>query len=355
MIQTPVQIVIMAGGQGTRFWPISRMEKPKQFLSISSSGESLIQATARRVKQLSSYKPIVVTNVLHESLVKDHIPNSVVIAEPVGKNTAASIALAAAWLKSQGKDDVMVILPADHSVKNEELLNESILDAIKLAHDHDVLVTIGVPPSYPNTGYGYIKRGVPLNGKGYIVRRFYEKPNVERAIEYCKSSDFYWNSGMFVWKPSVILEAIEEYLPQLHEQILKIQKSFNTKEYSKVMQEVFDEIESISIDFGVLEMARNCAVVPAKDFGWNDVGSWDAWAEHFSKDKEENLIHGDAVAIESHNSVVYSTGRFIALVGAQDLVVIDSGDAVLVCPRSRVQEVKKVVDYLKVKNRSSLM
>ncbi len=162
---------------------------------------------------------------------------------------------------------------------------------------------------------------------------------------------------MFAWKASVILEAIEEYMPQLYEQLLKIEAALDKDKttQSEVIKNVFNEVESISIDFGVLELARNCAVVPGKDFGWNDVGSWDAWAEHFSKDQKQNLLHGDAIAIDSNNSVVFSTGRFIALVGVEDMVVIDSGDAVLVCPRSRVQDVKKVVDHLKSASRSELM
>jgi mannose-1-phosphate guanylyltransferase len=351
-------IVIMAGGQGTRFWPISRMEKPKQFLSVNAaSGESLIQATARRVSDLSEYPALVVSNVLHEKLVRQHLPKADVLLEPIAKNTAASIGFAAIWLRKKYDDPVMVVLPADHAVANEQALRDTISDAVALASQHEVMVTIGVEPTYPNTGYGYIKRGVPLNGKGFMVRRFFEKPNQERAIEYCKSGDFFWNSGMFAWKASVILEAIEEYMPQLYEQLSIIEKNLDKPqaEQAKIIEQCFANMESTSIDFGVLELARNCAVVPGKDFGWNDVGSWDAWAEHFSKDQKNNLLHGDSIAIDSQNSVVFSTGRFIALVGVEDMVVIDSGDAVLVCPRSRVQEVKKVVDHLKSASRKELM
>lgn len=350
-----VQVVIMAGGQGSRFWPISRMEKPKQFLSISSSGESLIQATARRVASLSSRPPLVVTNVLHEKLAREHLPQSSLLLEPLGKNTAASIGFAAVALRKQGIDPIMVVLPADHSVTDEGKLIESLLAGISLATKHEVMVTIGIKPTYPNTGYGYIKKGVPLGSDGFMVRRFFEKPNVERAIEYCKSPDFFWNSGMFVWRASVILEAIEEYMPQLYEQLLTIELALGTALEKSTIEKAFQEMESTSIDFGVLELARNCAVVPAYDFGWNDVGSWDAWAEHFKKDQKENLLHGDAVAIDSSGSVVYSTGKFIALVGVEDIVVIDSGDAVLICPRSRVQDVKKVVEHLKAEERSELI
>ena len=355
--KTEAQIVILAGGQGTRFWPISRMTKPKQFLSISATGESLIQATAYRSQQLMSpgREPLIVTNVLHKKLVHEHLPKAGILVEPVGRNTAASIGLAAIRLRKNGEDPVMVVLPADHSVKDEEKLRSSLSSAIKLASEHEILVTIGIEPSYPNTGYGYIKRGIPLNGSGFMVRRFFEKPNLERAVEYCKSNEFYWNSGMFVWRTSVVLEALEEYMPQLYAGLCEIEKGLDTDKEARVTEEIFGSFESISIDFGVLELARNCAVVPATPFGWNDVGSWDAWAEHFKKDETGNLLHGDAVALDSENCVVYSDKRFIAVLGAEDIVVIDSGDAILVCPRKRVQDVKKVVELLKEKGRETLI
>lgn len=352
----PVQIVILAGGQGTRFWPISRAQKPKQFLSISSSGESLIQATARRVEPLSSGKPVlVVTNEQHTTLVREHLPYASIIGEPQGRNTAASIGLAAIHTRKKGADNLMVVLPADHSVQDEEGLRKTLVKAIEVAYNHDILVTIGVPPTYPHTGYGYIRRGIPVNGKGYMVRRFFEKPNLERAIEYCESGEFYWNSGMFAWKSSVILEAIQEHMPQLYSGLLEIEAVIGTEAESEVIKKVFEGLEPMSIDFGVLELARNCAVIPAESFGWNDVGSWDAWAEHFNKDNEGNLLHGDAVAIDSQNCVVYSDSRFMAVLGLDDIVVIDSGDAVLVCPRSRVQDVRSIVETLKAKKRFDLM
>lgn len=354
---TDTKVVILAGGQGARFWPISRMNRPKQFLSISANGESLIQATARRSQPLmsSGAHPLIVTNVLHQTLVKEHVPAAEILVEPLGKNTAASIGYAAIRMRKNGIDPVMVVLPADHAVQDDAKLQATLKKAVTLADKHEILVTIGIEPTYPNTGYGYIKRGIPLNGAGFMVRRFFEKPNLERAIEYCKSGDFYWNSGMFVWKSSVVLEAIEEYMPQLYAGLKEIEAAFDTPKENEVVLRVFQGMESTSIDFGVLELARNCAVVPAETFGWNDVGSWDAWAEHFRKDETGNLTHGDAVALESKNCVVYSGKRFIAVVGAEDMVVIDSDDAVLVCPRSKVQDVKKVVDYLKTQGRLQLM
>lgn len=351
------QVVVLAGGQGTRFWPISRQRRPKQFLSISSSGESLIQATVKRCGELmdDTQKPLIVTHKLHRELVVEHVPEAEILSEPVGRNTAASIGIAAMHLRKRGGDPVMVVLPADHAIQNEERFNEIMKAAVKLAAEHELLVTIGIEPLFPNTGYGYIKRGVPLNGTGFMVRRFYEKPNLERAVEYCKSGEFYWNSGMFAWRTSVILESIEEHMPQLYNGLEEYERAIGTKSEAEVLEKVFGEIENISIDFGVLELARNCAVVPAPDLAWNDVGSWDAWAEHFSKDKEGNLLHGDALAIDSSNCVVYSANRFMVVLGAEEMVVIDSGDAVLVCPRKRVQDVKKVVDLLRTEGRENLI
>jgi mannose-1-phosphate guanylyltransferase len=353
----PVKVVILAGGQGTRFWPKSRMKAPKQFLSISPDGESLIQATARRVKPLADNQDLwIVTNCMHTEKVAEHVPYARIISEPVGRNTTASIGLAAMFMRVQSPNDVMVILPADHAVKQEEILLKALNQAVKVASEKDVLVTIGVTPAYPHTGYGYIKRGEKLNGgPAFSVSRFFEKPNFERAQEYCKNERFYWNSGMFVWRPEVILTAIKNNLPRLYEGLEKIAKFIGTSDEARALNEIFPELESISIDFGVLEHARNCAVVPAEPFGWNDVGSWDAWAEHFASDAEGNLSRGDVMTIDSQGCIVYGHDRLIAVLGAQDLVVIDSGDAMLVCPRNRVQDVKNIVEELKRRGRTEMV
>lgn len=351
----PVRLVILAGGQGTRFWPISRKAKPKQFLSLSENGESLLQATVRHTQDVyGTLAPIIVTNHLHSELVKEHVPHGEIIVEPVARNTAASIGLAAIAVRKQHGDAVMIVRPADHYVGQATRLTETLQKAVALASEHEVLVTLGITPEYANTGYGYIRRGIPLNGSGYMVRRFFEKPNYERALEYSQSADYYWNSGIFIWRASVILEAIEEHMPQLYAGLLEIEKHLGSPDFVKDTAPIFEHLENISIDFGILELARNCAVVPANNIEWNDVGSWDAWASQFQKDSEGNLLHGEAVAFESKNCVVYSQNRFFAVLGADDLVVIDGGDAVLVCPRHRVQDVKKIVEWLNANGKSSL-
>lgn len=350
------QVVILAGGQGTRFWPISRTKHPKQFLSIREDGESLISATARRVAALSPQgAPWIVANTMHETLVREHVPNAVVLCEPVGRNTAPSIAYAAMRLAKVQPDAVMVVLPADHAISDEEKLRVTLANAVALASAEELLVTIGIEPSWPNTGYGYIKRGAKLAHSGYMVSRFFEKPNEERAKSYLESKQFFWNSGMFVWRVDAILAAIREYMPELYGPLAKIEPKLGTPEEAQALTEVFPALESVSIDIGVLEHARNCAVVEAESFGWNDVGSWDAWAQHFEKDSEGNLQHGDTLLVDSTDSVVYSPSRFAAVIGVENLVVIDSGDALLVCPRSRVQDVRRIVEHLKQRGRTELM
>lgn len=350
-----VRSVILAGGQGARFWPISRRTRPKQFLSINASGESLIQATARRIEPLAGKQNLlVVTGDQLIDLVREHVPNARIIGEPIARNTAASIGLAAAVVAKEDPKAVVACFPADHAVTDEPKLLAVLREAVTLAQAHDVLVTIGIRPSFPHTGYGYMKRGAAISGNGYAVSRFYEKPNLERAKRYFESGEFFWNSGMFVWRAEVILAAIKEFMPQLHAGLMRIQDALGTPKESEVMREVFNDLESISIDFGVLEHARNCALLAAEPFGWNDVGSWDAWAENFEKDQMNNLLHGDVIVIDSKDCVVHSQKRLTAVIGAQDLVIIDSGDAVLVCPRSHVQDVRKIVDELKRRGRDNL-
>ncbi len=358
---TLVKAAILAGGQGARFWPVSRRQRPKQFLKLGAADESLIQSTARRIEPLVGRSNImVVTNDNLIDMVKEHVPHAQTIGEPCGRNTAASIGLAAIFARKENPDSIIIVLPADHSVKDEDKLRQTLKEAIELAEADDVLVTIGIPPAGPNTAYGYIQRGQRIHGRCCTVKRFYEKPSFERALHYVESGDYFWNSGMFVWRTETILKSIKQLMPQLYEGLCKIEKAIGTELERATMQEVFATLDSISIDFGILELARNCTLVEAIPFGWNDVGSWDAWAEHFDADGDGNLLHGDALVIESRGCIVHSDTlpshkRLTALLGVENLVVIDAGDAVLICPRERVQDVRKVVDALKQKNRTELI
>jgi mannose-1-phosphate guanylyltransferase len=351
-----VHVVILAGGSGTRFWPVSRMERPKQFLSISETGESLIQATARRNMPLGGGNaPVwIVTNGLQEVITREHVPTARILTEPFGKNTAASIGLAAAHICKEDPNSIMVVLAADHAVQNEAVYQKTLEEAVRLAQVTDNLITIGIKPASPNTAYGYIKKGEHIQDNGFKVNRFFEKPSLERAMQYFDSPDFFWNSGMFAWKTSV-LRSLNEYAPQLFSGLSEYTEFIGTENEKKELKKFFEKIESISIDFAVLEHAKNCAVVCSDDFGWNDVGSWDAWAEHYSKDEKGNLVKGDVMIFDSENCIIRSDNRFVALVGCENLVVIECKDATLVCARDQVQDVKKIVAALQANGRFELI
>ncbi|MFN4894622.1 MAG: mannose-1-phosphate guanylyltransferase [Pseudomonadota bacterium] len=353
-------IIVLAGGQGSRFWPLSRCSRPKQFLSMSGDGESLIQATVRRVSPLVvPERVLVVASERLMPLVREHVPHAGVVIEPEARNTAACIGLAAvaAAVKDSQRDPVLVVLPADHAVSEEQRLIRALQEAIDIARSSDSLVTIGIPPTTPHTGYGYIKRGEPLSGRAYHVDRFFEKPNLQRARRYLEQGGYSWNSGMFVWRASVILDAFKEHMPEMYQGLELIRCELEAGQQlgvSPSINSIFAQLEAISVDFGVLEHARNCVVIDAEPFGWNDVGSWDQWAENFVSDENGNLIHGEAVVIDSTGCVVRSEGRLVAAVGLEDVVIVDSGDAILVVAREHVQDVRKVVAELKARGRKDL-
>jgi mannose-1-phosphate guanylyltransferase len=354
-------IVVLAGGQGSRFWPLSRCSKPKQFLSMGTDGESLIQATVRRVESLvEKGRVMVLASDRLAPLVREHVPQAHLVIEPEARNTAACIGLSAvvALLNRDRSDPVLVTLPADHTVSDEEGLRRALSEAIEIAKTTETLVTIGIPPASAHTGYGYIKRGDAISGRAYRVDRFFEKPNQQRAEKYLEQGGYSWNSGMFVWRASVILAAFKELMPEFYASLEEIRAALKDGERlgeSAVISGIFSQLESISIDFGVLEHARNCVVIDAEPFGWNDVGSWDQWAESFVTDDDGNLVHGDALVIDSKSCVVRSEGRLIAAVGLEDIVVVDSGDAILVVSREHVQDVRKVVAELKARKRFELI
>lgn len=351
-----VYSVILAGGYGTRFWPISRERKPKQFLSISGSTDSLLESTISRISAITPKDRImVVANQEHQELVAEQAVGCIALHEPCGRNTAASIGWAALHLLKRDKDSCMIVLPADHTIKNQSLLIELFKEAIELASNSDNLITIGIRPSSAHTGYGYMRRGEQISPHAYRVQRFFEKPNFERAKEYFISQEYFWNSGMFVWRADTLLNAIKTHLPEMYQLLKQIEKSIGQANENEVTKRAFEAFDPISIDFGVLEHARNCVAIEANELGWSDVGSWDAWAEHFNTDENGNLLHGDALTVECSGCIVHSEQRHVSVLGMQDVVVIDSKDAVLVCPRSKLQEVKRIVSELKTRSRSELL
>ena len=347
--------VIMAGGVGTRFWPRSRLKRPKQLLSIFEQN-TLIQSTANRLKNLVDDKDIfVVTTKPQTEELKEQLPfidSKNIIVEPKGKNTAPCIGLAAIMLKQLDPDAVMAILPADHKIEKASKFREVLAAAEQFALKKDCLVTIGIHPTYPSTGYGYIQ----YNGKEdeinnvpvYSVKTFAEKPDFKTAERFIQSGDFLWNSGMFVWKVKTILSEIEESLPELYDGLLDIEKHLGTDTEAEVIHKVYCQIKNISIDYGVMEHSANVFVLKG-DFSWNDVGSWEEVYKISRKDSNENVVIGDHLLLDTNGCLIDSKNQFIATIGLENLIIVETEDALLICPRDRAQEVKELVDAMKRK------
>jgi mannose-1-phosphate guanylyltransferase/mannose-6-phosphate isomerase len=351
-----IYAVILAGGVGSRFWPFSRELEPKQLMKIIGE-KSLLQATVERVRGMITPSNIyVITNSIHFYEVKAQlsrldIPDDNIILEPMGKNTAPAIGLAAKLIAQTDPEAVLVVLPADHHIKDLPQFRHTLKHAIQAANEGK-LATIGIKPVAPATGYGYIKvkgqsskvKGGGQRQKVYAVERFLEKPNLNNAKKYVKDKKFYWNSGMFVWKAKVFLEELKRYLPGLH-------RSLNSIHVAKDIERVWPKIKAISVDYGIMERSKKIALVPAK-FYWTDLGSWDSLEEFFPKDKSGNILSPDTLALNCRGVGVFSRGnRLICAVGAKDLVVADTPDALLICDRNKTQEVKNLVSMLKSANR----
>ncbi len=353
-----VYAVVMAGGVGSRFWPKSRERSPKQFLEIVGAG-TMIQNTVARIQSLVPPRnTYVVTNKIQEELTYKQlpsIPRENVLIEPVGRNTAPCIGLAATLIHSIDPKGIMIVLPADHVIRNEDEFLRVLRDAVAVAEESDALITIGIKPSRPETGYGYIQyddelqNGNPYRKRGVLrVKTFAEKPNVETAERFLQSGDFLWNSGMFVWKAQAILKEIEVHLPDLHVQLQTLTKKPGTTEFKTALEQAYGLIRSISIDYGVMEKAGNVFVARG-DFGWSDVGSWDEVVRLATSNGDQNTTKGLVIARNSTNNYVDAGDKVVAIVGVQDLIVVTTEDAVLVCRKGQSQEVKEIVDYIRRK------
>lgn len=339
--------VILAGGVGSRFWPFSRELEPKQFMKIIGEA-SLLQATIQRLKGLVEPRRVyIITNNIYFYEVKSQvakfgIPEANIILEPQGKNTAPAVGLCAKLISQIDKEAMLLVMPADHYIKKIDNFKKTIKKAVACAKK-DFLVTIGIKPHAPSTGYGYIK----VNGRknGYItVDKFLEKPDLNKAKRYFKDKKFYWNSGMFIWKAAVFLEETRKYLPKLYAN-LELIDSVND------IAEIWPRIEAISVDYGIMERSGRIALIPA-DFYWTDLGSWDALAEIFPKDKKGNIGTEDVLNLDSKGVCVFGRGqRLISTIGLKDVVIADTPDALLVCDRNRTQDVKQLVERLKVLKR----
>ena len=355
-------VVIMAGGKGERFWPKSRINLPKQFLSLTDDGKSMIQHTVERVKNLVDIENIyVVTNEMYKNLVSEHIPDipeANIIIEPAAKNTAPCIGLAAVHIAKKDTNSKMIILPSDHLIKFNEIFIDTLKIALDVVEKDDNLATIGITPNYPETGYGYINFTKGENFKDsanvYEVLRFVEKPNLEKAKEYLTSGQYLWNSGMFVWKASTILKNFKEYLPEIYEGLQKIGESINTEEYEEVLRKEFPNLPSESIDYGIMEKAKNIYVIPG-NFGWDDVGSWLSLERINKTNQDGNVISGNVISIKTKNSIIQGNEKLIATIGLDDIVIVDTEDVTLICHKNNSQEVKEIINNLRICNRNEYL
>jgi len=368
--------VVMAGGSGTRFWPLSRKSRPKQFLALAGD-EPMLAATVNRLPPLArASETYVVCGPAHVAAAKRMLPGLPAknfIVEPCARNTAPCVGLAAVHVARRDPRGLIAMLPADHHVGRPAAFREALASAARLA-EKGAIATIGIRPSRPETGYGYLKLGPRLTGKGvagkgpsrgsgkgkatqapHKVERFVEKPDVVTAARYLADGHYLWNSGIFVFRADVILEEIRRAMPVLGELLEVVQASLGTPSYPRTLKRIFPECPSISIDYGVMEKSQRIAVVPA-DFGWSDVGSFAALPDVRATDHLGNVAEGDALVIDGRNNVVLALGgRPVAVVGIEDAVVIDAGDAVLVCRRDRAQDVRKAVDEYGRRGRDELL
>lgn len=348
-----IYAVIMAGGSGTRFWPKSTKALPKQFLNLFGE-QTMIQETVNRLKGfIDPADVMVVTNSDYVSIVQKQLPTTKtkdIIGEPVAKNTAPCVAAAAALLYKKDPDSVMVVLPADHYITQPENFIKVLNTAVETAKKENSLVTIGIQPNRPETGYGYIRYDSSASSGDnernvYRVRNFTEKPDEAKAEKFLASGDYLWNSGMFIWKTSVILEAFEKNLPKVYDEAQKLIQSDATKED---VDSFYHSCPSISIDYGIMEKAKTVHVVPG-DFGWNDVGSWTAVHELSVKDENGNALGSSPVSVyEAESNLVHSqSGKMIALVGVEDIALVETDNAILVVNLNKAQGVKDIVEDLK--------
>lgn len=350
--------VIMAGGGGTRFWPLSRNEEPKQLLNLDGK-DLMINETIDRIATVTDMKDIfIVTNVAQVPkmlpAVAGRVARDHILEEPAARNTSACIGYAALEIVKKYGDGIMCIFPSDHYIKDEKAFTEILKQAVTEAESSDKLITLGITPTYACTGYGYIRYDKTDEGKAKHVVEFKEKPDVATAEKYVASGEYAWNSGMFVWKASVILDSFKELLPDVYAPLMKIGEAMGTSEEKAVIEEVYPQIPSISIDYGILEKSDKVYVISAS-MGWNDVGSWDNLGVLYDEDESGNVIAGDAITIDTKDSIIYGRKRLITTVGVENLIVVETEDAILVCDKSRAQDVKLIVDELKNKDRRELL
>ena len=360
--------VILAGGRGTRFWPLSRKKRAKQLLALDGR-QTMIQQTVARLLPLASAKQIwVITNEDSRPEILRQLTKTKkeqIIAEPVGRNTAPAIGIAAFILQRTDPDAMIGLFPSDHVISNADRFREVVREAIEVASSGENVVVLGIEPTRPETGYGYIEAGSLASGSARHVRRFTEKPNAERAAEFVRSGNFYWNSGMFLWSAKTLANALTEHLPKTAVLLEKIAADFGSKKFPATFRRLYPQCENISVDYAILEPRSAKGEQDSKifclraDFGWNDLGSWTALHEHGSaKDPaaDGNLISAQGIfTADANRNYVHAPGKFVAVIGVNDVVVVETEDALLVTTRESSQDVGKVVKYLDEKKLKRLV
>lgn len=350
--------IIMAGGSGSRLWPLSRTHYPKQFISLVNEN-SMLQNTLLRISNLETLNPIVICNNEHRFMVAEQLreinitPDGVIL-EPVGRNTAPAIALSAFQAISNGDDPLLLILAADHVIKNNSAFINSIEQAIKAA-ENDMLVTFGIVPTHPETGYGYIKQGELYEDAIYKVDSFIEKPNLEIANKYIQDNCYCWNSGMFIMKASIYLSELKKHNKSIYDVCKKaFESAYSDLDFIRIPEDIFSECPNESVDYAVMEKTDKAVVIPM-DSGWSDVGSWSALWNIECKDINGNAVRGDVILDSTSNSYICAQNKLVATVGVENLIIIETQDAILVAHKDKVQNVKNIVDELKSKNRSEYL
>ena len=339
--------VIMAGGIGSRFWPRSREATPKQFLSVFGS-DTLLQETQARIRPLiPDERTYVVTHERYADLTREQLPSTHILAEPISRNTAPCIAYAAIVLRALDPEATMVVLPADHQIRDEKAFRKVLSVAIEAAQAPGALITLGIRPRFAATGYGYIQADSTLQGEphAYSVRAFAEKPNLATAERFLDSGDFLWNSGIFVWRADSILGQMKRHMPRTHAAFEKAAPALGTAQEADAIRKAFNASARTSIDYGVMERAQGVKVVPGS-FGWSDIGDWQAVYALSKKDSHGNVLQNQVIVHDASRNLVFAKSRLAVLVGVHDTLVVDTDDAILICNRESAQQVKNVVEYL---------
>ena len=355
-IKSNIYVAIMAGGIGSRFWPASRESRPKQFLDIMGVGKSLIQLTYERfLKLVPKENILVVTNKIYRDLVKEHLPDltdNQILGEPSRNNTAPCIAYTALKLQNLNPDANLIVAPSDHIILEEDNFLSALGKALNFTEQHDALLTLGIQPNRPDTGYGYIR--YEDSGEAVKkVRQFTEKPDLAKAEAFLKSGDYVWNAGIFIWKVRSLLDAFQKYAPKIYEILSKGVDCYNTAEEQAFVDENYPKTPSISIDFAIMEKADNIYTIPSS-FGWSDLGTWKSLYIESDKDQNENVVVGDRVVIEdcASNLIRMPKDKLLVMKGLEDYIIIDEGDVLVIYPKSKEQEIKQVTQKIKEKYNS---